>query len=221
MVMIERKIEELKGKLVEFSQLIKTMLSKSIKGLIEKDEKLLKEVIEVDEKKSNELEIQIDEMCIHIIARFEPRAKHLRTIFLALKMNNDLERMGDHTVNISQSGLYLIPRPKVKPFLDLPRMAEEVEKMLEDSIKSFIEEDASLAKSVFERDDTIDSLKNQITRELITYMLSNPSTIERALHIIRIAGNLERIADLTTNICEDVIFMVKGELIKHHKTIKF
>jgi len=221
MVMIERKIEELKGKLVEFSQLIKTMLSKSIKGLVEKDEKLLKEVIEVDEKKSNELEIQIDEMCIHIIARFEPRAKHLRTIFLALKMNNDLERMGDHTVNISQSGLYLIPRPKVKPFLDLPRMAEEVEKMLEDSIKSFIEEDASLAKSVFERDDTIDSLKNQITRELITYMLSNPSTIERALHIIRIAGNLERIADLTTNICEDVIFMVKGELIKHHKTIKF
>ncbi len=221
MVMIERKIEELKGKLVEFSQLIKTMLSKSIKGLVEKDEKLLKEVIEVDEKKSNELEIQIDEMCIHIIAQFEPRAKHLRTIFLALKMNNDLERMGDHTVNISQSGLYLISRPQVKPFLDLPRMAEEVEKMLEDSIKSFIEEDASLAKSVCERDDTIDSLKNQITRELITYMLSEPSTIERALHIIRIAGNLERIADLTTNICEDVIFMVKGELIKHHKTIKF
>ncbi len=219
--MIERKIEELKGKLVEFSQLIKTMLSKSIKGLVEKDEKLLKEVIEVDEKKSNELEIQIDEMCIHIIAQFEPRAKHLRTIFLALKMNNDLERMGDHTVNISQSGLYLISRPQVKPFLDLPRMAEEVEKMLEDSIKSFIEEDASLAKSVCERDDTIDSLKNQITRELITYMLSDPSTIERALHIIRIAGNLERIADLTTNICEDVIFMVKGELIKHHKTIKF
>jgi phosphate transport system regulatory protein PhoU len=221
MVMIERKIEELKGKLVEFSQLIKTMLSKSIKGLVEKDEKLLKEVIEVDEKKSNELEIQIDEMCIHIIAQFEPRAKHLRTIFLALKMNNDLERMGDHTVNISQSGLYLISRPQVKPFLDLPRMAEEVEKMLEDSIKSFIEEDASLAKSVCERDDTIDSLKNQITRELITYMLSDPSTIERALHIIRIAGNLERIADLTTNICEDVIFMVKGELIKHRKTIKF
>lgn len=219
--MIERKIEELKGKLVEFSQLIKTMLSKSIKGLVEKDEKLLKEVIEVDEKKSNELEIQIDEMCIHIIAQFEPRAKHLRTIFLALKMNNDLERMGDHTVNISQSGLYLISRPQVKPFLDLPRMAEEVEKMLEDSIKSFIEEDASLAKSVCERDDTIDSLKNQITRELITYMLSDPSTIERALHIIRIAGNLERIADLTTNICEDVIFMVKGELIKHRKTIKF
>ncbi len=219
--MIERKIEELKSKLVEFSQLIKNMLSKSIKGLIEKDEKLLKEVIEVDEKASNELEIQIDEMCIHIIAQFEPRAKHLRTIFLALKMNNDLERMGDHIVNISESALYLIPKPQVKPFVDLPRMAEEVKKMLEDSIKSFIEEDASLAKSVCERDDIIDNFKNQITRELITYMLSDPSTIERALHIIRIAGNLERIADLTTNICEDVIFMVKGELIKHHKTIKF
>ncbi|MFZ8802290.1 MAG: phosphate signaling complex protein PhoU [Candidatus Calescibacterium sp.] len=221
MALIEKKIDELKGKLIEFSELIKTMLSKSVKGLIEKDEKLLKEVIEVDEKRSNELEIEIDEMCIHIIAQFEPRAKHLRTIFLALKMNNDLERMGDHSVNISQSALYLISRPQVKPFIDLPRMAEEVKKMLEDSIKSFIEEDTSLAKSVCERDDIIDNFKNQITRELITYMLSDPSTIERALHIIRITGNLERIADLTTNICEDVIFMVKGELIKHHKTIKF
>jgi phosphate transport system protein len=221
MALIEKKIDELKGKLIEFSELIKTMLSKSVKGLIEKDEKLLKEVIEVDEKRSNELEIEIDEMCIHIIAQFEPRAKHLRTIFLALKMNNDLERMGDHSVNISQSALYLISRTQVKPFIDLPRMAEEVKKMLEDSIKSFIEEDTSLAKSVCERDDIIDNFKNQITRELITYMLSDPSTIERALHIIRITGNLERIADLTTNICEDVIFMVKGELIKHHKTIKF
>jgi phosphate transport system protein len=221
MAIIEKKMDELKGKLIEFSELIKTMLSKSVKGLIEKDEKLLKEVIEVDEKRSNELEIEIDEMCIHIIAQFEPRAKHLRTIFLALKMNNDLERMGDHSVNISQSALYLISRLQVKPFIDLPRMAEEVKKMLEDSIKSFIEEDTSLAKSVCERDDIIDNFKNQITRELITYMLSDPSTIERALHIIRITGNLERIADLTTNICEDVIFMVKGELIKHHKTIKF
>jgi phosphate transport system protein len=221
MVIIERKIEEVKEKLIEFSEIVKGMLKKSIKGLVEKDERLLKEVIEEDEMKCNDLEIEIDEMCIHIIAQFEPRAKHLRTIFLALKMNNDLERMGDHAVNISQSGLFLISKPQVKPLLDIPRMAEEVSKMLEDSLKSFVNEDAALAKSVCERDDIIDDYREQIVRELITYMVSDPSTIERALHLIRISGNLERIADLTTNICEDVIFMVKGELMKHHKTIKF
>ncbi|MDT7907307.1 MAG: phosphate signaling complex protein PhoU [Candidatus Calescibacterium sp.] len=221
MVMVERKIEEVKEKLIEFSEIVKGMLKKSIKGLMEKDERLLKEVIEEDEMKCNDLEIEIDEMCIHIIAQFEPRAKHLRTIFLALKMNNDLERMGDHAVNISQSGLFLISKPQVKPLLDIPRMAEEVSKMLEDSLKSFVNEDAALAKSVCERDDIIDDYRDQIVRELITYMVSDPSTIERALHLIRISGNLERIADLTTNICEDVIFMVKGELMKHHKTIKF
>jgi phosphate transport system protein len=221
MVMVERKIEEVKEKLIEFSEIVKGMLKKSIKGLVERDERLLKEVIEEDEMKCNDLEIEIDEMCIHIIAQFEPRAKHLRTIFLALKMNNDLERMGDHAVNISQSGLFLISKPQVKPLLDIPRMAEEVSKMLEDSLKSFVNEDAALAKSVCERDDIIDDYRDQIVRELITYMVSDPSTIERALHLIRIAGNLERIADLTTNICEDVIFMVKGELMKHHKTIKF
>jgi phosphate transport system protein len=219
--MIERKIEEVKEKLIELSEIVKGMLKKSIKGLVEKDERLLKEVIEEDEMKCNDLEIEIDEMCIHIIAQFEPRAKHLRTIFLALKMNNDLERMGDHAVNISQSGLFLISKPQVKPLLDIPRMAEEVSKMLEDSLKSFVNEDAALAKSVCERDDIIDDYRDQIVRELITYMVSDPSTIERALHLIRISGNLERIADLTTNICEDVIFMVKGELMKHHKTIKF
>jgi phosphate transport system protein len=219
--MVERKIEEVKEKLIEFSEIVKGMLKKSIKGLVEKDERPLKEVIEEDEMKCNDLEIEIDEMCIHIIAQFEPRAKHLRTIFLALKMNNDLERMGDHAVNISQSGLFLISKPQVKPLLDIPRMAEEVSKMLEDSLKSFVNEDAALAKSVCERDDIIDDYREQIVRELITYMVSDPSTIERALHLIRISGNLERIADLTTNICEDVIFMVKGELMKHHKTIKF
>jgi phosphate transport system protein len=221
MVMVERKIEEVKEKLIEFSEIVKGMLKKSIKGLVERDEKPLKEVIEEDEMKCNNLEIEIDEMCIHIIAQFEPRAKHLRTIFLALKMNNDLERMGDHAVNISQSGLFLISKPQVKPLLDIPRMAEEVSKMLEDSLKSFVNEDAALAKSVCERDDIIDDYHEQIVRELITYMFSDPSSIERALHLIRISGNLERIADLTTNICEDVIFMVKGELMKHHKTIKF
>ncbi len=215
--MLERKIEELKSMLIEFARKVEEMLEKSIRGLVERNELLLKEVIEQDEPKCNEFEIDVDEFCISLIAQFEPRAKALRTIAMALKMSSDLERMGDHTVNISQSGLYLISRPPVKPLIDTPRMAEEVKSMLRDSINSFINEDPVLAKSVCERDDVVDSLQEQIIRELITFMISDPTTIERSLHLIRIAGNLERIADLSTNICEDVIFMVKGEVIKHRK----
>ncbi|MCS7214154.1 MAG: phosphate signaling complex protein PhoU [Candidatus Calescibacterium sp.] len=219
--MLENQIEIIKSKLIEFGNHVNIMLEKSTKGLLEKDEALLKEVIELDEPKCNEMEIDVDELCISTLARFDPKGKLLRTIVIALKMNNDLERIGDHLVNISQSALFLIGKPQVKPLIDIPRMAQEVKKMLSDSVKSFIEEDDALAKRVCENDDIVDSYREQIIRELITYMISDPTTIERALHLIRISGNLERIADLSTNICEDVIFLVKGEIIKHRKKITF
>jgi len=133
------------------------------------------------------------------------------------KISNDLERMGDHAVNIAESSLFLIERPLVKPLIDIPRMAELTIKMLKDSTVSFIDENASLAQNVCERDSSVDDLKDQILRELITFMSSDPSTIERSLHLLRISNNLERIADLSTNICEDIIFMTKGKIIKHHK----
>jgi phosphate transport system protein len=135
---------------------------------------------------------------------------------MIMKMGNDLERMGDHAVNIAQSGTYLIERPPVKPYIDVPRMADLTVSMLKDSIIAFIDEDAGLAAAVCERDNQVDALRDQLFRELVTYMVSDSSTIERALHLTRVAGNLERVADLSTNICEDVIFMVKGEVIKHH-----
>jgi phosphate transport system protein len=136
---------------------------------------------------------------------------------MIMKMGNDLERMGDHAVNIAESALYLIDRPAVKPLIDIPRMSELTIGMLKDSISAFINEDASLAKSVCERDGLVDSLRDQVLRELVTFMLSDSKTIERSLHLTRISGNLERVADLSTNICEDVIFMVKGQVIKHHR----
>jgi phosphate transport system protein len=135
---------------------------------------------------------------------------------MVMKMGNDLERIGDHAVNIAESGLYLIERPQVKPFVDIPRMSEVTIKMLKDGIQAFINEDADLAKSVCERDSIVDELRIQILRELITFMVSDATTIERCLHLIRVSGNLERIADLSTNMCEEVIFMVKGRVIKHH-----
>ena len=136
---------------------------------------------------------------------------------MILKMNNDLERIGDLAVNIAESSLFLMGKPPVKPLIDLPRMAEEVMLMLRNSILAFINEDTELAIEVCKHDDMVDALRDQIYRELITYMMSDPSTIERALHLMRISRNLERIADLATNICEDAIYTAEGKVIKHHR----
>jgi phosphate transport system protein len=207
----------LKGELLKYASLVENMINKSIKGLLKKEKDMLDEVIKTDEPKANDLEIEMDEWCVEMIGKFEPKAKDLRTIMMISKMANDLERIGDHAVNIAESSLYLIERPSVKPLIDIPRMAELTTAMLQDSITSFINENDQLARNVCERDDMVDGLRDQVLRELITFMSSDSATIERSIHLMRITTNLERIADLSTNICEDVIFMVKGKIIKHHK----
>jgi phosphate transport system protein len=178
--MFYEKLNRLKEKIIEQGNLVESMIEKSIRGLLNKDKALLLEVLQVDEPRTNEMEIEIDEMCINLIARFQPEARDLRTIIMILKMNNDLERIGDMAVNISESALYLIERPQVKPMIDLPKMAEETIQMLKDGIDSFIKSDAKLAKSVCERDDIVDAYRDQILRELITYMISDPTTIEKS-----------------------------------------
>lgn len=214
--MIENRLQEIKQKLIEFSLLTEKMIGDSIKGLLKKNQLMLKQVIEVDEPRTNSLELEIEELCIETIAQFAPKAYHLRAILMILKINNDLERIGDHAVNICESALFLIERPDVKPLIDIPRMAELSIKMLDDSLKSYIEQNSQIAKEVCKRDEDVDCLRDQILRELITYMINDPTTIQRALHLLRIAQNLERVADLSTNICEDVVFMVEGKIIKHH-----
>jgi len=215
--LFQRKLTELKQKIVKYSSLVEGMIEKSVKGLLDKEKDLLLEVIEKDEPKANNFEIDIDEFCTTLIAQFEPKAKDLRTILMILKMNNDLERVGDLSVNICESSLFLIERPLVKPLIDIPRMAGETIGMLKNSIDAFIREDAKLAKDVCENDNIVDGLNDQIMRELFTFMISDASSVERSFHLIRISQNLERIADLSTNISEDVIFMVEGKIIKHHK----
>lgn len=215
--MIEEKLSVLKEKILEMAILVESMIEKSIKGLMEKDKNLLQEVIERDEPRVNDMEIEIEDLGMKFIALFHPEAEHLRTSLMILQINNDLERMGDEAVNICESSLFLIERPLVKPLIDIPRMAEVTINMLKDSITSFVERKVELAKEICARDDIVDALRDQIYRELITYMIQDPSTIERSLHLLRIARSLERIADLSTNLCEDVIFMVKGKVIKHHK----
>jgi phosphate transport system protein len=215
--MLEERIVRLKGDIVSFASLVEKMIENSIEGLVKKNKSLLKEVVDVMEPRANNCEIDIDELCITLIARFQPKARELRTIVMILQINKDLERMADHAVNIAESALFLIDRPQVKPLIDTPRMADISINMLKDSITSFVDENPSLAQSVFERDNDVDNLGEQILRELITFMTSDPTTIERSLHILRIARELERIADLSTNMCEDTIFIVQGRVIKHHK----
>lgn len=214
--MLEDKILSLKHRLIEYASLIEQMISKTMNGLLKKEDKLLVGVIEQDEPVANNFEIEIDELCTTLIAQYEPRARDLRTVLMILKMNNDLERMGDLTVNISESALYLIERPQVKPITVIPKMAEEVKRMVKDSITSFVKEDVKLARKVTERDNIVDELRKKSISDLIPYMVSDTTAIERCQHLLRITHNLERIADLSTNICEDVIFMVQGRVIKHH-----
>ncbi len=215
--MLEKELIFLKERVVEYAALVESMIQNSIQGLIQKNEPLLKQVIGQQEPKANEVELSIEEQGTVVMAKFQPTAKDLRIILMILRMNNDLERMADHAVNIAERSLFLIKNPMVKPLIDIPKAAEITVQMLKDSIDSFIKEDSDLAKNICERDDKIDNLNNQILRELITYMFSDPSTIERSIKLIQIANNLERIADLSTNISEDVIYIVEGRVIKHHK----
>jgi phosphate transport system protein len=218
--MLEERIISLRREVIEYATHTESMIEQSIQGLLNKDRELLKGIIEHDEPQANEYEILIEEMCIALIARYEPKAKDLRTILMFLKINNDLERAADHAVNISESALFLIGQPPVKPLIDIPKMARESISMIKDSINSFINEDIALAQNVCERDSIVDELGNQTLRELIAFMTINDGAIERSLHLLKIARNLERIADLATNISEDVIFIVEGEIVKHHMSGK-
>jgi phosphate transport system protein len=215
--MLEGRITELRRELIEYGALVERMIERSVSGLLKRDKEMLSDVTDNDEPRANDYEIMLDEKCITMIAQYQPVAKDLRTIIMVLKINNDLERIADHAVTICENALFLIDRPMVKPLIDIPRMAESAISMVKDSIGSFVAEDVLLAKSVCERDSVVDALLDQVFRELITHMLVDAATIERSIRLISIARSLERIADLSTNICEDVIFMVQGKVIKHHQ----
>jgi len=213
----EQKIIELKEMITIQASNVETMLDNCITGLMNKDKELLTNVIEKEEKKVNKKEIKIDKLYTNILALYKPEAKDLRTVLMISKMNIDLERIADHCVNIAESALFLIDKKDVKPLIDIPRMADLTVKMVKEAIDSFFNENVEVSLNVCERDKDVDELEEQIFRELITYMISDPTTIERSLHLLRIANNIEKIADLATNICEEAIYIVSGKIIKHHR----
>ncbi len=214
--MISAKIIDLKKSILFQATTVEKMIDKAIKGLVDKNKELLDEVIDKDEALANKYDVSIDEKCVALLALYHPEAKDLRTVVTISKMGIDLERIGDSAVNIAESALYLITKPTVKPFRNLPRLAEEAVKMLDDSINAFVNEDAESAINICRSDYIVNELRDQIIRELITYMADDPRAIERSIHLIRISDNLERVADLSTNIAEDTVYIVKGKIIKHN-----
>lgn len=211
----QRELLELKENLLRMATMVEEAIKDSVNSLVKRDSELAKKTF-AREKEINELEITIDEMCLRLLALRQPVAVDLRFITSAMKIVTDLERMGDQAVNIAERAISLNQEPQLKPYIDLPRMAEITQSMVKDVLDAFVNRDPKLARSVCERDDIVDGLNDQVVRELLTYMMSDPKTIPRAVHLMIVARCLERIADHATNIAEDVIFMVEALIIKHH-----
>jgi phosphate transport system protein len=211
----EAERQALRNQLLTMGALVEDRVHRAIGSLVERREEEAQRIIATD-KEINDLQIEIDDRCLKLLALQTPLAVDLRLITSAMKINADLERIGDQAVNIAESVLILIPQPPLKPLIDIPRMAAIAEKMIRDALDAFVKRDAELARDVLRRDDEVDELKDQVFRELLTYMMADPGTIQRALSLILISRNLERIADHATNIAEDVIFIAEAKDVRHH-----
>ncbi len=211
----EAELQGLRNQLLTMGGLVEERVHRAVQALIHRKEDDASRVIAQDDE-INDLQMSIDDRCLKLLATQTPLAVDLRLITSAMKINADLERIGDQAVNIAESVLVLIPQPPLKPLIDIPRMATIAEKMIRDALDAFVKRDAELARDVLRRDDEVDELKDQVFRELLTYMMADPGTIQRALSLILISRNLERIADHATNIAEDVIFIMEARDVRHH-----
>jgi phosphate transport system protein len=215
--MLTQQIEELKARLVTYARFVEEMIEHSVKAVLEKKPDELRLIVEDSEKRANETELVLEQECTALIAQYQPRARDLRTILMALGMTNDLERMGDHAVNIAEAGISFLSHPGIVPPEKLSRLGGESLRMVDEGIQAFIVEEVELARKVCASDNVVDDLATEILKDQVAAMAREPSTIEGRLSLLKIAANLERIADLSTNLCEDVIYQVEGRVIKHHK----
>jgi phosphate transport system protein len=211
----QEELEQLKARLLEMGGLAEEHVRQAVTGIVERDRELIDRVLSGDAP-LNTLHIEIDNRCFKLLALHQPMAADLRAIVAAVKINTDLERVGDLAVNIAEAARRYTSHPPVKKLIDIPRMGEIAQTMLRDALDSFVRRDIALAQQVLSQDDALDSLKTQIFRELLTYMLQDPTTIEPALDLILVSRHLERIGDHATNIAEDVIFIVSAKDVRHH-----
>jgi phosphate transport system protein len=208
------ELDQLKARLLEMGGLAEDRLRLSIRGLTERDPGTIDKVLAGDVE-INQLHIEIDDRCFKLLALHQPMAVDLRMIVSAVKINTDLERVGDLAVNIAEAAARYLEHPPVKELIDIPRMADIAQEMLRDSLDAYVRRDLALAQQVLDRDDELDLLKTQVFRELLTHMLRNQATIEPSLDLILISRHLERIGDHATNVAEDVIFMVSAKDVRH------
>jgi phosphate transport system protein len=210
----DTELNEIRAKLLEMGGRVELMISNSVKALIDRNSELADQVVRSDYE-INHLEVETDERCLEVLARRQPTARDLRFITLALKIVTDLERIGDQCVSIANRARELNEEPPLKPYIDLPRLTEAARTMVKEALDAFVRGDEELAIKVCEDDQFVDELNVQIQRELLTFMMEDPSTISRALKLTYISKYLERIADHATNVAEMVIFMLKGKDIRH------
>ncbi len=208
-------LEQLKTKLLEMSSLVEAAIQRSISAVIHKDRSAADEVFR-NEARVNAIEIEVDEFCVNLLALQQPMAADLRLIVAALKINTDLERMGDLAVNIAQRARSLMEEPVIKPMIDIPHIAGLVQSMVRKALDAFVTRDPELARSVLASDDAVDNMRTACYHELVSFMEKDPQNIKPALDLLAVTRNLERIADHSTNIAEDVLFLVKGVDVRHH-----
>ncbi len=216
---MERHFDEeliaLKQQLLSMADMAQKMIQLSIESLVQRQETFSQEVFAIEEK-VNHLELDIEEEVMRLLALRQPIARDLRLLTSVLKINNDLERVADQAVNIAEISIKLMKEPPLKPLIDIPHMAKLAQNMIKNSINAFVHHDVEKAQEVCTHDDEVDRINDQIFRELLTYMMENHRSITRAVDLILVSRNLERIADHATNIGEEVVFIEQGKTIKHH-----
>lgn len=210
----DEELKTLKEKILRMGAMVEEQVAYAIKALVERDSDLAHRVIENDHR-VNALDVEIDEDCLRLIALHQPMAGDLRFITTAMKISTELERMSDLAENISERAIELNEEPQLKPYIDIPRMAERAQRMLKESLDAFVNRNSDLARKVCRDDDFMDDLNQQIFRELLSFMLEDPHSISRAIRISFISKYLERIADHATNVAELVVYLVEGKIIRH------
>jgi len=208
------ELEALKQTLLAMGGLVEDQIRHAMQALVDRDDALASEVIERD-RQVNAYDVEVDAQCVELLALHQPAAGDLRFITTAMKIVTDLERIGDQAVNIGQRVIELNREPQLKPYIDLPRMAERAQAMVKESLDAFVARDTELARRVRAEDDEVDALKEQIFRELLTFMMEDPRSIPRAIRLILISRCMERVADHATNIAEMVIYLVEGKMVRH------
>jgi phosphate transport system protein len=219
MLHFKEELEELQHRLLEMAGLVEASIHKSIGALVDRDEQQAKEVL-WNEAQINQKDIEIDEQATRMLALYQPMARDMRFLTAAIKINGDLERMGDLAVNITERAISLMREPQVKPLIDIPKMAQLAEGMVRKALDALVQKDEALARSVLISDDEVDNLRDAVYQELLVFMQEERTTVPRAVDLMFIAHDLERIADHATNIAEDVLFLVKGIDVRHHAEMR-